>query len=120
MVPPSQAPEVKRQSFPFPGTVRLGVRLGSGGDGGGRRSPEAPRQVVLDEGRAVQAAAKDGRLALAWDAGVCFVPDAHGRPTAATRVYLGADGVMVPTVTQAEKDLRRAQVRAKRRLRGRK
>ena len=85
-----------------------------------RLSREALRQVVLAEGKAVLAAEKDGRLALGWDAAECFVPDAHGRPTTATRVYLGADGVMVPTVTQKEKDLRRATIRAKRRRRGRK
>jgi hypothetical protein len=85
-----------------------------------RLSRETLRQVVLAEGKAVQAAEKDGRLVLNWDAGACFIPDEHGRPTAATRVYLGVDGVMVPTVTQAEKDLRRAAIRAKRRRRGRK
>jgi hypothetical protein len=85
-----------------------------------RLSREALRQVVLDEGKAVQTAEKCGRLVLTWDAGQCFVRDEHDRPTAATRVYLGVDGVMVPTVTQAEKELRRAAVRAKRRRRGRK
>src|SRR5262249_46550597 len=85
-----------------------------------RLSRETLRQVVLAEGRAVQAAERDGRLALTWDAGECFIPDERGRPTTATRVYLGVDGVMVPTVTQQEKDLRRAAIRAKRRRRGRK
>jgi Uncharacterised protein family (UPF0236) len=84
-----------------------------------RLSREALRQLVLAEGRAVQAAEKQGRLVLTWDAGDCFIPDEHGRPTAATRVYLGVDGVMVPHVTQAEKDARRARVKAKRRRRGR-
>jgi hypothetical protein len=85
-----------------------------------RLSREALRQLVLAEGKAVASAEKDGRLALAWDAGQCFVPDEQGRPTTATRVYLGVDGVMVPTVTRQEKDVRRATVRAKRRRRGRK
>jgi hypothetical protein len=85
-----------------------------------RLSRELLRQVVLAEGKAVAAAEKDGRLVLTWDAGECFIPDEHGRPTAATRVYLGVDGVMVPTVTQQEKDVRRATIRAKRRRRGRK
>src|SRR5262249_37564916 len=40
--------------------------------------------------------------------------------TSATRVYLGMDGVMVPVVSQAEKDKRRAKIKAKRRSRGRK
>ena len=68
----------------------------------------------------VRRLAEQGRLALAWDAAECFVPDEAGRPTALTRVYLGADGVMAPMVTQAEKDKRRAQLKAKRRRRGRK
>ena len=85
-----------------------------------RLSRETLRQVVIAEGKAVQAAEKDGRLVLSWDAGACFIPDEHGQSTAATRVYLGVDGVMVPTVTQAEKDLRRAAIRAKRRRRARK
>jgi hypothetical protein len=84
-----------------------------------RLSRETLRQLVLSEGQAVQAAHKQGRLVLTWDAGDCFIPDERGRPTAATRVYLGVDGVMVPHVTQAEKDARRAQVKAKRRRRGR-
>jgi len=85
-----------------------------------RISREALRQLVIAEGKAVQAAERQGRLVLAWDAGECFVPDERGRPTSATRVYLGVDGVMVPHVTQAEKDKRRAQVKARRRRRGRK
>jgi hypothetical protein len=85
-----------------------------------RLSRETLREVVLAEGRAVQAAEKQGRLKLSWDAAECFVPDESGRPTSATRVYLGVDGVMVPTVTQAEKDKRRASIKAKRRRCGRK
>jgi hypothetical protein len=84
-----------------------------------RLSREAVRDLVLAEGRAVQAAEKQGQLVLPWDAGACFVPDEHGRPTAATRVYLGVDGLMAPMVTQAEKDKRRATIKAKRRRRGR-
>jgi hypothetical protein len=77
------------------------------------------RERVLAEGKAVAAAAKHGRRVLTWDASACFIPDDKGRPTSATRVSLGMDGVMVPMVTQAEKDKRRAQSKAKRRLRGR-
>jgi hypothetical protein len=76
--------------------------------------------LVIDEGKAVQAAEKQGRLVLSWDASECFIPDEQGRPTAATRVYLGMDGVMTPMVTQAEKDKRRAKVKDKRKRRGRK
>jgi len=85
-----------------------------------RLSRETLRQLVLAEGKAVRAAEKQGLLALNWNASACFVPDEQGRPTTATRVYLGVDGVMVPMVTQIEKDKRRAKVKAKRRLRGRK
>ena len=85
-----------------------------------RLSRETLRQLVIAEGQAVQAAEKQGRLVLTWDAGECFVPDERGQPTSATRVYLGVDGVMVPLVTQAEKDARRAAVKVKRRQRGRK
>lgn len=83
-------------------------------------SRETLRDLVIAEGKAVTAAEKQGRLTLDWNASECFVPDEHGRPTAATRVYLGADGVMVPVLTQAEKDKRRAKVKEKRRRRGRK
>jgi uncharacterized protein UPF0236 len=85
-----------------------------------RISREALRQLAVAEGKAVAAAERQGRLVLTWDAGECFVPDEEGRPTKATRVYLGVDGVMVPHVSQAEKDKRRAKVKAKRRSRGRK
>jgi hypothetical protein len=85
-----------------------------------RLSREALRQLVIAEGKAARAAEEQGRLVLTWAAGQCFVPDEQGRPTAATRAYLGVDGVMVPLVTQAEKGARRARVKARRRRRGRK
>jgi hypothetical protein len=85
-----------------------------------RISRETLRERVLAEGKAVAAAEKQGRLVLRWDARACFIPDERGQPTSATRVYLGMDGVMVPMVTQTEKDKRRAAIKAKRRLRGRK
>jgi hypothetical protein len=85
-----------------------------------RLSRETLRQLVIDEGKAVQAAEKQGRLVLSWDASECFIPDEHGRPTASTRVYLGMDGVMTPMVTQAEKDKRRATIKGKRKRRGHK
>jgi hypothetical protein len=85
-----------------------------------RLSREALRDLVEAEGRAVRAAEQAGRLTPDWDAGACFVPDERGRPTAQTRLYVGVDGFMVAVVRQAEKDARRAKVRAKRRRRGRK
>jgi hypothetical protein len=83
-------------------------------------SGEFLRQVVESEGRAVCAAAKAGRLEVDWDASDCPALDRDGLETPQTRVYLGSDGVMVPVITQKEKDQRRAKVKAKRRRRGRK
>src|SRR3954464_431473 len=85
-----------------------------------RLSGELLRQVVEGEGKAVQKAAEAGTLPLDWDARDCPPPDKDGKETGKTRLYLGSDGVMVPTVTQAEKDARRSRVKAKRRRRGKK
>ena len=83
-------------------------------------SGELLRQVVEGEGKAVQKAAEVGLLPLDWDARDCPAHDQDGRKTGKTRLYLGSDGVKVPLVTQAEKDTRRARVKAKRRRRGKK
>ena len=83
-------------------------------------SDELLRQVVEAEGQAVLKAQQRGQLGVAWSAADCHVPDADGNPTAATRLYLGTDGVQVPLVTEAEKQTRRATVEQKRRRRGRK
>ncbi len=83
-------------------------------------SGEALRHLVEGEGKAVQAAAQAGRLDVAWQAADCPALDADGQPTARTRLYTGADGVMVPTVTDAEKQTRRAKVKAQRRRCGQK
>jgi hypothetical protein len=82
-------------------------------------SDELLRQIVEAEGKAVLRAQKSGLLTISWQAAACFAPDADGRPTARTRVYLGSDGVKVPLVTEAEKRQRRAKVKQKRRRRGR-
>jgi hypothetical protein len=82
-------------------------------------SDELLRQIVEAEGKAVLAAQKSGRLTISWQASACYVPDEEGRPTPKTRVYLGADGVKVPLVREAEKQTRRDQVKQKRRRRGR-
>jgi hypothetical protein len=66
---------------------------------------EKLRQLVEAEAAAVTEARNDGTLAAGWTSA-----DAKVDPAAAnspTRVYLGVDGVMVPTVTQQEKDKRR-------------
>jgi hypothetical protein len=83
-------------------------------------SGELLRQVVESEGRAIRAAAKAGRLPVTWDAGDCPALDKDGQQTDQTRVYVGSDGVMVPTITDQEKQKRRDKVKAKRRKRGKK
>jgi hypothetical protein len=83
-----------------------------------RLSGELLRQVVESEGKAICAAARAGRLPVAWHAGDCPALGRDGQKTDKTRVYLGADGVMVPLVTEAEKRARRRGVKAKRRRRG--
>jgi hypothetical protein len=77
-------------------------------------SGEFLRQVVESQGKAIQAAAKAGRLPVAW------ALDKGGLETDKTRVYLGSDGVMVPLVSEAEKQARRKKVKAKRQKRGKK
>src|SRR2546422_8629671 len=75
-----------------------------------RLSGELLRQVVESEGKAIQAAAKAGRLPVDWDASDCPALDKDGQETDKTRVYLGSDGVMVPAVTDAEKQARRKKI----------
>jgi hypothetical protein len=83
-------------------------------------SGEFLRQVVESEGKALQAAAKAGELAIAWTAQDCPAFDQDGAPTERSRIYLGSDGVMVPHVTQQEKQARRERSKAKRRRKGKK
>jgi len=83
-------------------------------------SGELLRQVVESEGKAIQAAAKAGRLPVDWDQSDCLALDSDGQETDKTRIYLGSDGVMVPVVTDAEKQTRRKKVKAKRQKRGKK
>jgi hypothetical protein len=80
-----------------------------------KMSGEQLRQVVQNEGRRVLAAQESGELPPAFRAEDCRV-DETGR----TRMYAGIDGVMVPTITEAEKVARRKNVLEKRRRRGRK
>lgn len=83
-----------------------------------RLSGELLRQIVESEGKAVQATAKAGRLPVAWDASDCPALDCNGQETDQTRVYLGSDGVMIPVLTDAEKQARRRKIKAKRQKRG--
>jgi hypothetical protein len=77
-------------------------------------SKETLRQLIEQEGRSVVEAQRRGLLAPDWEAQDCRTK------SGATRVYLGADGVMVPLITDAEKQKRRTVVKKKRQQRGRK
>ena len=83
-------------------------------------SGEQLRILVVAEGRGVQAAQQAGAIATAWTAADCTVVENGRKVPEKTRVYTGCDGVMVPVITQAEKDKRRAKVKEKRRKCGRK
>lgn len=67
------------------------------------------RQTVESEGRAVVAAREARQLGPDWQAQDCAV--AAGGPT---RVMVGGDGVMVPVITEAEKQKRRENLAKKR------
>lgn len=73
---------------------------------------ERLRQIVEGEGERVRQVRDSGELPAAWSAQQAKLPD--GR----SRVYGGVDGVMAPTVTQAEKDKRRRQHVTRRQQRG--
>ena len=76
-------------------------------------SKETLRQLIEQEGRQVLKAQRGGTLAPAWEAGDCRTDAGK------TRVYLGSDGVMVPLITDQEKETRRLAIRQKRKRRGR-
>jgi len=81
-------------------------------------SSERLRQVTENCGRQVLKAQQNNEIAVTWQAKDCVVPeDPTGQKT---RVYTGMDGVMVPTITDAEKVKRRDNVKAKRRRCGKK
>jgi hypothetical protein len=77
-------------------------------------SKETLRQLIESEGRRVVEAQRRGQLAPDWEASDCRTE------SGVTRVYLGSDGVMVPLITDAEKQKRRQGVKRKRQQRGRK
>src|SRR3972149_1905474 len=83
-------------------------------------SGEQLRMLVVAEGRSVQAAQQAGAIATAWTAADCTVVENGRTVPEKTRVYTGCDGVMVPVITQAEKDKRRVKVKEKRSKCGRK
>jgi hypothetical protein len=80
-----------------------------------KMSGEQLRQIVEAEGLRVITVQDAGALPPAFRAEDCQVP---GETT--TRLYAGVDGVMVPTITDTEKQSRRKKVLEKRRKRGRK
>jgi hypothetical protein len=65
---------------------------------------ERLRQIVEAEGQAVTRMRNAGDLPAVWPASSDDIRVGPGGPT---RIYEGTDGVMAPTVTQAEKDKRR-------------
>jgi hypothetical protein len=74
-----------------------------------RISAERLRQITEQEGTRVMAAQSQGQLA------VSLTPErAKVSPDGPTRIYVGADGVMVPMITVAEKAKRRARRARKR------
>jgi hypothetical protein len=77
-------------------------------------SKETLRQVVEGEAKLVLRTMQRAELGPTWSAGECQTEQGT------TRVYSGCDGVLVPLVTAAEKQKRRAKVKAKRQRCGRK
>ena len=75
-------------------------------------SEEMLRDIVESEGKAVLKASATEQLEIDWSAAECKTATPSGEEVA--RVYVSADGVIVPTTTQAEKQKRRATVLARR------
>jgi hypothetical protein len=73
------------------------------------------RRVVEGEGKAVLSAPDDGQLEIDWSAAQCVTTATATATAAVSRVYVGADGVLVPATTAAEKRKRRATTLARRR-----
>jgi len=67
-----------------------------------RLSDETLRQVVQSEGKAAQAAQESEQLELDWHASDCVTQGANKQTT--TRLYMGSDGFMVPTVSTAKQE----------------
>jgi hypothetical protein len=67
---------------------------------------EKLRQLVESRAASITEARNSGRLPAAWTSADARI-DPGKKEASPTRVYAGVDGVMVPTVTQPEKDKRR-------------
>jgi hypothetical protein len=81
-------------------------------------SQETLRVIVESEGKAVLAASQEEQLEIDWSAAQCQTADPTGEKV--SRIYVSADGVMVPVTTDAEKRKHRATVLRKRGQRPRK
>jgi len=79
---------------------------------------ESLRQVVQSEGRAVLKASQQEQLELDWSAAECRTRRLDGQQV--SRIYVSADGVMVPVTTTAEKQKRRQTVLKRRQEKPRK
>jgi hypothetical protein len=75
-------------------------------------SEEMFRAVVESEGKAVLKASATEQLEIDWSAADCKTASPSGQEV--SRVYASADGVLVPTTTEAEKQKRRETVVANR------
>jgi len=79
-----------------------------------RLGEETLRKLVETEGKLAQRAQECEQLEFDWHASDCRT-EPKAKPDAMTRLYVGCDGVQVPTVTDAEKDKRRVRVKERRR-----
>ena len=71
------------------------------------------RELVEGEGKAMlKVSSGNEQLELDWSASACQAKTPDGKET--TRIYASADGVLVPTTTQQEKDKRRTTTLDKR------
>lgn len=77
-----------------------------------RISEELLRNVVESEGQAVLKASAQEQLELDWSGADCKAQTPWGQEV--SRMYVSADGVLVPTTTEAEKQKRRATVLGRR------
>ncbi len=80
-------------------------------------SSESVRQLVEYEAKQVVGQVNRGRLDPLWQANDCKTKSDPSDPNA-SRVYIGCDGVKVPTVTDAEKRKRRQTIKGKRQRSG--
>ncbi len=83
-----------------------------------KMSGEQLRQLVIATGQSVLAAQRSTALPTSFQATDC--PADPTTPSGPTRLYTGVDGVMVPTLTDAEKLKRREAIKCKRQRSGKK